>query len=99
MDKIIMVLLIIAAFKFLVFGWILYAVFKPDLEVLEEGARVQAATTPACIYCQSVWTRAVDEGQTRWEGDELVLVTTYQCEHCETPFWNVERVPVSRLPA
>jgi hypothetical protein len=93
-DSILVILLVVAAIKFVFFGIILYFVFRPELR---KGARRKAPTTITCMYCQSKWTRPVDEGQTRWEDDDLVLVTTYECQHCHLPFWHVERVPVGSL--
>ncbi|HCG00271.1 MAG TPA: hypothetical protein DEV93_06965 [Chloroflexi bacterium] len=97
MNNIIIVLLVIAAVKFVVFGWLLYRVFQRDLEQYENDQLSTASTVPVCVYCQSAWTKPVDEGQTRWEGGDLVLVTTYECEHCRLPFWHVERVSVSKI--
>lgn len=92
MSNILVILLIIAAVKFVFFGFVLFHVFRPELK--NAGKRQPASTTPICVYCESRWTHAVDEGQTRWDNDDLVLVTTYQCEHCALPFWHVERVPM-----
>jgi len=94
-SNILVLLLIIAAVKFVFFGVVLFFVFRPELR--NAGKRKPAPTTPICIYCESRWTNAVDEGQTRWEHDELVLVTTYACEHCSLPFWRVERVPMGSI--
>lgn len=91
MDDIIVILLVIAAIKFVFFGIILLAVFKPNLR--QFWLRRQAPETPACIYCQSRWTRPRDEGQLRFEDDAFVLVTEYECDHCRLPFWHVERRP------
>jgi hypothetical protein len=99
MNNIIVVLLVIAAIKFVVFGWILYAVFRSDLKQFAEEKRDLTPSVPVCVYCESRWTRPVDEGQTRWDNGDLVLVTTYECQHCEMPFWHVERVPVSKISA
>lgn len=95
-GPIITILLVLAAVKSVVFGVILYLVFRKDIKEWWVNRRnPPPVRDPVCMYCQSTWTHAVDEGQTRWEGDELVLVTTYECEHCRLPFWHVERVPVS----
>lgn len=91
MDNIILILLIVAAVKFIIIAVLLLAVFKPDLKQAWKGSQEQL-TAPVCLYCQSRWTRPVDEGQTRWDEDVLVLVTEYECEHCHLPFWHVERV-------
>jgi hypothetical protein len=98
-GNLVLILLVIATVKFVVFGWILYVVFKPDIQQLAEENRESAPVSPTCVYCQSRWTRAIDEGQARWDDGVLVLVTTYQCQHCETPFWHVDRVPMSKISA
>jgi hypothetical protein len=41
-----------------------------------------------------VYTTAIGEAEPRWDGEELVMTTTYECQHCHLPFWHVERVPV-----
>jgi hypothetical protein len=92
MGNIIVVLLVVALVKFVVIAWILYVVFKPDIKSL--WSKKPSSQVPTCLYCQSKWTHPIDEGQTRWENEELVLVTTYECEHCHLPFWHVERVPI-----
>lgn len=98
MDSIVTILLIIAAVKFVLFGGILYWVFRGDIRSWRaQRRRKPVPTTPACVYCGSKWTHAQPEQESRWEGEELVLVTTYQCQHCEMPFWRVERVAVGRV--
>jgi hypothetical protein len=99
LSNLIIILLIVASLKFIFFGWVLWKVFRPDIEQLEAEGRASELATPICMYCDSRWTRAVDEGQTRWDGEDLVLVTTYECEHCSLPFWHVQRVPVSQISA
>lgn len=97
-DTFLVILLIVALVKFVFFGIVLLTVFKPDLK--DMGKKREAKkhpSTPVCMYCQSRWTHAVDEGETRWDGDSLVLVTTYECQHCQLPFWHVERVPAGTL--
>src|SRR5579859_577525 len=91
MDDIILILLIVAAIKFVFFGAILLIVFKPNLR--QTLSRKRPPDTPACIYCQSRWTRPRDEGQLRYENEAFVLVTEYECDHCRLPFWHVERMP------
>lgn len=93
MGDILIILLAVAAVKFVLFGIILLVVFKPDFKRLWAGE--EAAIAPTCLYCGSKWTEPVEEGETRWEGDDLVLVTTYECQHCHLPFWHVERVPTA----
>jgi len=95
-DSIIAILLIVAAIKFVLFGIVLYFVFRPDLRTLLRRKRPQPDVTaaPVCMYCDSQYARATGEVQTRWEGNELVLVTTFECEHCHFPLWRVERIPV-----
>jgi hypothetical protein len=96
MPSLVVILLILVAVKFVFIAVLLGVVFKEDLRSMRQKTGPQPAV---CMYCQSVWTRPVDEGQTRWEGDDLVLVTTYECEHCHLPFWHVERVPMGSLKA
>ncbi len=98
MDNILVILLIIAAVKFVIFGVILFVVFRRDIQEYR-GDRTESAAPalPACVYCQSVYIEPVGDGQTRWENDELVLVTTYECQHCHLPFWHVERVAAGSL--
>jgi hypothetical protein len=98
LSNIIYLLLVLATVKFVFFGWILWKVFRPEIKQLEAEGKA-TLLDPVCMYCESKWTRAVDEGQTRWDGDDLVLVTTYECEHCGLPFWHVQRVPVSKISA
>jgi hypothetical protein len=96
MGNILIIFLVIAAIKSVVFGGILYFVFRDDIREWWSGKDEPAASAmPACVYCQSVWTQPVGDPETRWEDDELVLVTTYECQHCRLPFWRVERVPVT----
>jgi hypothetical protein len=95
MHSTVAILLIIALVKSIFFGVVLLVVFRPDLRKLRK--KKARPDVPTCMYCQSKWTRAIDEGQTRWDNDDLVLVTTYECEHCHLPFWHVERVPTSSL--
>lgn len=98
MDTILLILLIVAAVKFVIFGVILFVVFRRDIDAYRgDWAESKAPALPACVYCQSVYIRPVDEGQTRWENDSLVLVTTYECQHCHLPFWHVERVAAGSL--
>ncbi len=99
-DNILLILLIVAAIKFVVFGGILLRIFRKDIQQYwreRSEARTSTPESPRCMYCQSLYTEPVDEGQTRWEDDSLVLVTTYECQHCHLPFWNVERVAVGSL--
>ena len=94
-DQVITILLILVIVKTVIIGIVLLVVFKPDIKQLR--SRRPAPATPVCMYCQSKWTHRADDGETRWDQDELVLVTTYECEHCHLPFWHVERVPVGSL--
>lgn len=73
----------------------LYWVFRDDIRQYLAERRVPARRKPVCLYCQSESVRPVEDGVTRWEGESLVLVTTFECLHCQLPFWNVERVPVA----
>jgi hypothetical protein len=91
MSTFIWILLISVAVLLPIKAALLYWVFRDDIrEYVAE--RRQRAIAPVCMYCHSKWTEPADEGSTRWEGDELVLVTTYVCQHCNLPFWHVERV-------
>ena len=94
-NNILVILLIVATVKFIFLGVVLFFVFRPELR--NAGKRKPVPTTPACVYCESRWTRPVDEGQTRWEDEDLVLVTTYECQHCSLPFWHVDRVPMGSV--
>jgi hypothetical protein len=98
-DPIITILLVIALVKTIVFGWIVFVVFRKDIKEYFRGKRAakKPSSVPACMYCQSKWTHPIDEGQTRWDNDDLILVTTYECQHCHLPFWHVERVPTGSL--
>jgi hypothetical protein len=82
--------------KFILVAFVIHIVFKDDIRQYREQKEEEkkAGVAPVCMYCGSAWTHATDEGQTRWENDELILVTTYECEHCTLPFWHVERVPM-----
>ena len=95
MDGPIVILLVLALVKFVFIGWLLLVVFKPDLRQLR--AKKEPQTVPTCMYCDSKWTTPIDEGQTRWDKEDLVLVTAYECQHCGLPFWHVERIPTGTL--
>ncbi len=100
MDFIILIFVVVATVKSIIIGIILYRVFRQDIHHWwnhERKAKQASPTIPICVYCQSAWTSPVGEAQTRWEAEELVLVTTYECQHCHLPFWHVERVPVTTL--
>lgn len=100
MDEFLTILLIVAFVKFILFGVILFHVFRKDIEEYRSErteTKTRTPEAPMCMYCQSLYTLPVDEGQTRWEDDALVLVTTYECQHCHLPFWHVERVAVGSL--
>jgi len=98
-SDILLILLIIALVKFILFGVILFVVFRRDIQQWWSGKKAEKKplSVPVCMYCQSKWTRALDEGQPRWDNEDLVLVTTYECQHCHLPFWHVERVPTGSL--
>lgn len=86
-------LIVIAVVKTFVICTVLYVVFRQDIhEWWQSRKRAAASNEPVCIYCASVWLTQMDEGQTHWDGDELVLSREYQCQHCQLPFWRVERV-------
>lgn len=96
MTDILVILLVIALVKFVVFGFLLFVVFRRDIREMWSGKKTQKTrpAMPVCMYCQSHFTRRLDDGEPRWDNDDLILVTTYECEHCHLPFWHVERVPV-----
>jgi integral membrane sensor domain MASE1 len=97
-DHFVAILLIVTIGLLPLKAVILYAVFRDDIQQWWRGRQEPVVqSTPTCLYCRSTWTRAIDEGQTRWEEDDLVLVTTYECDHCHLPFWHVERVPMGSL--
>lgn len=79
--------------KVALFGPLLYLVFKDEIKTWWRERKTKSSL-PRCVYCQSVWTTAVSEAEPRWDGEELVMTTTYECQHCHLPFWHVERVPV-----
>jgi hypothetical protein len=92
------ILLVLVIVKSVIFSVLVWVVFREDIKAYFAGKkRSEASTVPTCIYCQSQWTAAVDEGSTRWDGEELILVTTYECQHCRLPFWHIERVPAAML--
>jgi hypothetical protein len=98
MGPTVAILLVLVIVKCVVFGVLIWVVFREDIKAYFAGKRrSETPATPACIYCQSQWTTAVDEGSTRWDGEELVLVTAYECQHCRLPFWHVDRVPAAML--
>jgi hypothetical protein len=87
------VLACIFVFKVVVFGPLLYFIFRDEIKTYFRD-RKSKSSEPRCIYCQSVWTTPVGESEPRWDGEELVMTTTYECQHCHLPFWHVERVPM-----
>jgi len=93
-DPVFVVLLIVGIFHFVLAAVILPIVFRKDIREWRDGRRKgkQRISAPVCMYCGSRWTRARDEGRTRWDNHELVLVTAYECEHCRMPFWHVDRL-------
>jgi hypothetical protein len=98
MGPIVAILLVLVIVKSVIFGVLVWAVFREDIKAYFAGKKnSEAVTVPTCIYCQSQWTTQVDEGSTRWDGEELTLVTTYECQHCRLPFWHVERVSAAML--
>ena len=97
MDSILVILLIVATVKFIVFGILLFVVFRDDIREYFSGKKPTEGKAPVCVYCESKWTVPIDEGQTRWENNDLLLVTTYECQHCHLPFWHVERVSTVSL--
>lgn len=97
MSTIIIILIVVATVKFFLFGGILWAVFKDEIRGWLR--KPEPSWEPVCMYCGSVYTRQVDEGQMRWEDDHFVLVTMYECDHCDLPFWHVERISTGGSPS
>jgi hypothetical protein len=98
MGPTVAILLVLIIIKSIIFSVLIWVVFRDDIKAYLAGKKSgEESTVPTCMYCQSQWTLAVDEGSTRWDGDELVLVTTFECQHCRLPFWHVERVPAALL--
>lgn len=69
-------------------GVILYKVFGPELR---SPRRQEHMPGVRCVYCGASPALFHSEEQ-RWEGNELVLVRTYECRECHMPFWRLERV-------
>lgn len=92
-DLMIVTLLILAAVKFVLITVVLWVVWRPDVRKLFRKKETMR-TTPVCPFCDSRWTHPVGDPETGWDGDELVLSTTYECQHCHFPIRHVERVPV-----
>lgn len=98
MDPIILIFLIIAGVKSVIFGFILYRVFRKDIrEWWAEKHQPKVVTRPICLFCQSVWTHPVGQPESRWDGNELTVITTYECEHCHFPNRFVEHFTVGGL--
>ena len=95
MDSIVVILLILIIVKFCIIGPLLFYIFRDEIKTWRKAP--ETPTEPVCVYCQSRWTQVVDQGTPRWEGEDLVIATTYECQHCHTPFWRVERLPVGSV--
>lgn len=96
-NVLLLLILLFFLIKIFIFGPLLYWVFREDIRGYFRE-RKQRQALPACPLCGSRYSQPVDEGTTRWDKDELVLVTTHECQHCHMPFWYVERVPVIAAP-
>ena len=90
MNNIILILLVVAIIKFILVAVILWFIFRREARSF--FGKPEPPSSPTCIYCRSVWTHQVGESETRWEGNELLLVTTYECQHCHFPTTHVEHV-------
>ncbi|GEM_PF-5892064 len=69
-------------------GVLLYKVFWPELRRPRPQYPMPGVR---CIYCRATPALLHSEDQ-RWEGDELVLVQTFECRECHMPFWRLERI-------
>ena|SRR5579884_3744349 len=92
-DTFWVLIVLLFAIKVCLFGPLLWLIFRDDIRNYFRE-RKQRKSLPRCVYCQSVWATPISEGEPRWDGEELVITTTYECQHCHLPFWNVERVAV-----
>jgi len=95
MGNIILIFLIVVGVKFIFFTVLLFTVFRNDISQM--WRKKNSPDVPPCVYCKSKWTVPVGEDEMRWDQDGLALVTTYTCQHCQLPFWHVERVPVPAM--
>lgn len=96
MGAFVTILLIIVIVKSIIFACLIWIVFRDDIkEYISSKKGEDKPELAICMYCHSRWTSPVDEGQTKVEGAELVVVTEYRCEHCLMPFWNVKRLPLA----
>ena len=75
-----------------VLGVLLWRVMGRELRA---GRQKYGMPGVKCIYCKATPSLFHSEEQT-WEGDELVMVRTYECRECHLPFWKIERVAVQR---
>jgi hypothetical protein len=91
MDLLLLILIIIAVVKIVVLGFVAWKYLWPQWR----GPAPKTVAPPAikCIYCHAAPVMMLGE-ERRWEGDELVLVTTYECNRCRLPFWHLERISV-----
>jgi len=72
----------------IVTGIILWRVMGPELKTPRQRYGMPGVR---CVYCHATPALFHSEEQ-KWEGDELVMVRTYECRECHMPFWRVERV-------
>lgn len=86
------IILLVVVVKFSFICWILWVVFKPDIKKMRQPE--EPDPNPTCIYCRSRYTHPTGEVETRWDEGVLLVVTTYECEHCHFPTQHIERVHV-----
>ena len=75
-----------------VVGVILWRVLEPELR---QPRQKHGMPGVRCVYCHSSPALFHSE-EHKWEGEDLVLVRTFECRECHMPFWKVERVAVQR---
>ncbi len=81
-------------------GIAMWIMFRTEIKQWWRKRRMPPKQThPTCMYCRSKWTSPCTEGYTRWDDQDLVLVTEYECDHCRLPFWHVERVSTTVVPS
>lgn len=87
-ETIIIVFVVMKLVIFAIIGPILYKLLGPELRKPSPSAPLPGAM---CMYCGEANPLVQAEDQ-RWEGGELVMVRTYECQSCHLPYWNVERL-------
>lgn len=96
-DILLIIIVLFFVIKLVIFGPLLYFVFRDDIR--QYFAQRGLPSPPTCPLCRSRYAQPTDDARTQWEGEDLVLVTGYECEHCHYPFWHVERVSLTAPPA